>query len=83
MSEHVENYRAAWGFAEQDTVLCELCQRRAGEIHHIEYRSHGGTDDFRNLIACCVECHRWAHARADRVEIMRAFKRWPNGLKPT
>jgi 5-methylcytosine-specific restriction endonuclease McrA len=78
---HVENYRKAWGFAEQDTVLCERCCCPAGEIHHIVYRSHGGGDEFENLIGLCVGCHRWAHGRADRAETLRKLKRWPPGWK--
>jgi len=74
---HIDVYMRAWGFGEQDTILCERCCCRAGDIHHIVYRSHGGGDGFRNLIALCRRCHDWAHGRADRQESLKRLKRWP------
>ena len=67
---HVKNYRAAWRFAEDEPVTCERCGGLAGEIHHITYRSHGGDNEFANLIGLCVACHQWAHTRADRAEYL-------------
>jgi 5-methylcytosine-specific restriction endonuclease McrA len=77
MAKHVGDYRDAWGFGEQDIVLCEKCCCRAGEVHHIVYRSHGGGDEFANLIGLCTSCHLWSHGRADRAEYLRRLKRWP------
>ena len=41
---------------EQDTWFCEACMKEFKinnglEIHHIQYRSHGGTNDIQNLIS--------------------------------
>ena len=72
---HVENYRAEWGFGEQDTVLCERCGRRADHFHHIRFRSHGGGDEVANIIAVCLKCHEWAHSSQENAEKMLTFKR--------
>ena len=31
------------------------------EVHHIKFRSHGGSDDLFNLVWLCGDCHRSAH----------------------
>jgi len=39
---------------------CCICHKFCGvkiEIHHIEQRAKGGSDDISNLIAVCFECH--------------------------
>lgn len=48
-------------YGEQDFIPCEHCGKRAVDIHHIIYRSHGGTDEVENLIALCRKCHDMAH----------------------
>lgn len=54
---------------------CEKCGRRAersvdslraGNVHHVVYRSRGGKDDPANLILTCRECHRDIHGRRTR-----------------
>ena len=42
--------------------LCEQCLKegrvtKAEEVHHIVPLGHGGTHDFRNLMALCKPCH--------------------------
>ena len=41
---------------------CRLCGRHDIQAHHIIYRSHGGTNDIRNLICLCVDCHSRVHS---------------------
>ena len=74
---HTDTYRQTWGFAEDECVLCERCQGASAEIHHITYRSHGGLDEFDNLIALCRRCHDWSHGNSDNGAILRKLKRWP------
>lgn len=61
MKRHVKNYLKAEGYGIQDIILCEKCGSVAVDIHHIKYKSQGGTDDRDNLIALCRDCHNEAH----------------------
>ena len=63
MQKHVKNYMKYFGYGEQDCILCEACERVACDVHHVVYRSHGGSDDINNLVGLCRECHDKAHAR--------------------
>lgn len=41
---------------------CTLCGATEGlEVHHIKYRSKGGTDDMDNLVTLCKSCHAKQH----------------------
>jgi 5-methylcytosine-specific restriction endonuclease McrA len=42
--------------------VCRLCGKRAGNVHHIIYRSHGGNNSEKNLIALCQRCHAKVHS---------------------
>jgi len=49
----------------RDGWRCQLCgSNRNLEVHHREFRSHGGANDERNLITLCFDCHRSVHGRA-------------------
>ena len=49
----------------RDGWCCQLCGSISNlEVHHREFRSHGGADDERNLITLCFDCHRSVHGRA-------------------
>ncbi len=67
MKKHIKEYYENLNLGEQDFVFCELhyitigASIRATDIHHIIYRSHGGEDEFGNLIALCRRCHTHAH----------------------
>ncbi len=43
----------------RDRWLCQVpaCSRAAAQVHHIEYRSHGGSDDPSNLVSLCAGHH--------------------------
>lgn len=45
----------------RDKGLCVLCGAHATETHHIIFRSHGGTNDLKNLACLCRHCHELAH----------------------
>lgn len=47
----------------RDGYRCQICGRgNTGlEVHHIVYRSQGGTDDENNLITLCKDCHSKVH----------------------
>jgi hypothetical protein len=43
---------------------CQACGKRLSKgwhCHHILPVGSGGTDDRRNLICLCIECHKFAH----------------------
>lgn len=63
MQKHVKNYlRAHPNLSNADVILCEVCDAVAVDIHHIVFRSHGGSDNADNLIALCRQCHTKAHS---------------------
>jgi len=41
----------------RDNGLCQICAKKGSEVHHIIFRSHGGTNAPNNLILLCYECH--------------------------
>ena len=47
----------------RDNYTCQCCGKRRVrlEVHHIIFRSMGGTDDERNLITLCEKCHKAIH----------------------
>lgn len=48
---------------ERDARRCRWCGTTSGvQLHHIDYRSHGGSHDPDNLIALCPEHHAAVHA---------------------
>ena len=47
----------------RDKYTCQCCGKKniRLEVHHIIYRSQGGTDDENNLITLCEDCHKGIH----------------------
>lgn len=47
----------------RDSYTCQICGAKNTrlEVHHIVYRSKGGTDDEDNLITLCESCHKKIH----------------------
>ena len=47
----------------RDSYTCQCCGKKHVrlEVHHIIFRSMGGTDDERNLITLCEKCHKAVH----------------------
>ena len=60
MKKHVKVYFDYFNIGEQDFVKCEVCDRQAVDIHHIEGRGKG-KDIIENLMSLCRECHIKAH----------------------
>jgi len=61
----------------RDSFKCQHCgSKNKLEVHHIIYRSQGGTDDVNNLITLCHECHQEVHKgkiKIDRTKV-KSFK---------
>ena len=47
----------------RDNYTCQCCGKKYVrlEVHHIIFRSLGGTDDEKNLITLCEKCHKLVH----------------------
>lgn len=49
----------------RDNYTCQCCKGKHKdsklEVHHIIYRSHGGSDEEENLITLCHTCHKALH----------------------
>ena len=54
-------YLKHFGYGEQSYIPCEVCGSPSADIHHINYRSRGGTNDITNLMALCRYHHDMAH----------------------
>lgn len=48
----------------RDGQRCRMCGGNGQEVHHIRFRSQGGTDTEDNLILLCNECHH-VHAHGE------------------
>lgn len=60
MKKHTMTYFNHFGYDISEWIPCEVCDRTAVDIHHIEARAMGGTkqaDTIENLQALCRECH--------------------------
>lgn len=60
MQPHVQLYLKSFGLTVGCWIGCEVCNRTAVDIHHIEARGMGGTsaeDVIENLMALCRKCH--------------------------
>lgn len=55
----------------RDSYTCQICGAKNTrlEVHHIVYRSKGGTDDEDNLITLCESCHKKIHTGEINVEL--------------
>lgn len=47
----------------RDNYTCQCCGKKNCrlEVHHIKFKSQGGTDDEENLITLCEDCHKCVH----------------------
>tara|TARA_R100001443_G_scaffold3945_1_gene11873 strand:- start:1895 stop:2140 length:246 start_codon:yes stop_codon:yes gene_type:complete len=60
MKKHTKIYMQYFDYCLDDVILCEYCNAKAVDIHHIKPRGLGGskTKDFiANLVALCRPCH--------------------------
>jgi 5-methylcytosine-specific restriction endonuclease McrA len=60
MRKHTKIYFDYFGYTGQEFIACEVCGRKAVDIHHIDCKGMGGAtskDKIENLMAVCRECH--------------------------
>lgn len=69
----------------RDDYTCQQCKRKSKdqrlEVHHLVFRSQGGSDDETNLLTLCKTCHDGLHAGT--VSLKQAGKRKGNLLHAT
>ena len=60
MKKHTKLYMSFFGYDVSDTILCEVCGKVGVDLHHINCRGMGGSnekDNISNLMCLCRECH--------------------------
>lgn len=60
MKKYTRTYLNYFGYDETDFISCEVCNKQAVDIHHIEAKGMGGSktkDNIENIMALCRECH--------------------------
>lgn len=58
-------FKKHYNLCNDDLVYCKVCGTIATDIHHIIYKSQGGTDDIGNLVPLCRSCHDRAHYKKE------------------
>lgn len=58
-----KQYYKFYGLDECDFLPCAICGKEAVNLHHIIYKSQGGTDHPTNLIPLCYVCHNQHHTQ--------------------
>lgn len=57
----------------RDNYICQHCKGRRKdsklEVHHIIYRSNGGSDKEDNLITLCHACHKGVHSKSIKLKL--------------
>ena len=61
MQKYIKTYLDFFDYGIDDFIKCEVCAAKSSDIHHIIYKSQGGSNDIENLIALCRDCHNAAH----------------------
>jgi hypothetical protein len=60
MRKHTKIYFDYFGYTGDEFIACEVCGRKAVDIHHIDCKGMGGAtskDKIENLMAVDRECH--------------------------
>ncbi len=59
MKSYTKVYLKHFNYSESDFIPCEVCERKAVDIHHIQARSGNIKllNDITNLMALCREHH--------------------------
>lgn len=56
---------------ERDSWRCQICgSMQQLQVHHLQYRSHSGSDSDENLITLCARCHLGLHAGGTKGELI-------------
>lgn len=62
----------------RDNYTCQCCKGKHKdsklEVHHIVYRSNGGSDEAENLITLCHTCHKAVHTGEKQLKLKGRMK---------
>jgi predicted restriction endonuclease len=61
MQKHTKNYLKRLNLTEAGEIFCAQCGVLAVDLHHIQFKSQGGSDNPDNIIALCRLHHLAAH----------------------
>ena len=87
MKPHVKKYMDALGYTPGDWMPCEVAALEASDckgkgtavdIHHIEARGMGGSNDANspaNLMALCRECHEYYGDKRQHTDFLQLVHR--------
>ena len=57
-----------WQVKQRDNHTCQTCGKSEDlNIHHIQHKSEGGSNELHNLITLCTQCHCKCHSRLSRI----------------
>ena len=74
MKKHTQIYMKYFGYGIEDFIGCEVCGNKAVDIHHIDNRGMGGSenkDTIQNLMAVCRMCHERYGDKKEYVELLK------------
>jgi hypothetical protein len=75
MKPHVRIYLKHFGYGEQSYIPCEICGKRSNDLHHIDARGMGATNqknDISNLMALCREHHLELGDKKQHMEYLKS-----------
>ena len=74
MKKHTQIYMKFFGYGIEDFIGCEVCGNKAVDIHHIDSRGMGGSqnkDKIENLMAVCRMCHEKYGDKKEYLELLK------------
>lgn len=74
MKKHTQIYMKYFGYGIDDFIGCEVCGNKANDIHHIDARGMGGSQDkdkIENLMAVCRMCHERYGDKKEYIELLK------------
>jgi hypothetical protein len=74
MKNYKKKYLDYFQFVGGEYVPCEVCCGNAVDIHHIDCRGMGGSDDkdyISNTMALCRDCHTKYGDRKEYTELLK------------
>ncbi len=61
---------------QRDKFCCRWCGKPGQEVHHVAYRSEGGSNEDSNLLYLCMTCHARAHSSKEAYKPLLLATLW-------